>query len=216
VSGRVVEVVVRRSARARRARIVVDWERNVEVVLPRRAPAATVERLLDEHGAWLERQLSKGEPESRLGLQRDDVVWLGGMALPRPDVADLGAWYRDQARVDLERAAAHEAKRLGLAYGRLAIRDQRTRWGSCSTRGTLSFNWRLVLAPSAVLSYVVVHELCHLRRHDHSRAFWRLVHQARPTYAGERAWLAAHGRELLAYRVPGWPTAGRHSTATGR
>jgi predicted metal-dependent hydrolase len=203
--GREVEVAVRRSARARRARIVVDAQQNVEVVLPQRAPLATVERLLAEHREWLERQLAKPAAEFRLGLQRDDVVWLGGMALPRPRVADLGRWYREQARADLERAAARESVRLRVGYRRLSVRDQRTRWGSCSTRGSLSFNWRLVLAPPAVLAYVVVHELCHLRRHDHSRAFWRLVEEARPTYREERVWLAEHGRELLAYRVPATP-----------
>jgi predicted metal-dependent hydrolase len=216
VGGQEVEVAVRRSARARRARVVVDPERNVEVVLPRNAAAAVAERLLVEHSGWLARQLAKPPAELRLGLQRDDVVWLGGMALPRPPVVDLERWYREQARADLGREAAREAARLGLEFERLAIRDQRTRWGSCSARGTLSFNWRLVLAPPAVLSYVVVHELCHLRRHDHSRAFWRLVEEARPTFRAERAWLAEHGRELLAYRVPAWPTAGRPSIATAR
>jgi predicted metal-dependent hydrolase len=202
VGGREIEVAVRRSARARRPRIVVDWQRNVEIVLPRRSPPAAVDRLLADHRGWLERQLARPRAELRLGLQRDDVVWLGGMALPRPGVADLGRWYREQARIDLERTAERESRRLGLGYRRLTVRDQRTRWGSCSTRGNLSFNWRLVLAPPAVLSYVVVHELCHLRRHDHSRAFWRLVEEARPTYREERGWLAEHGRELLAYRVP--------------
>ena len=202
VGGREVEVAVRRSTRARRVRIVVDAQRRVEIVLPRRAPLAAVERVLAEHREWLERQLARPTRGFALGLQRDDVVWLGGMALPRPGVADLGCWYREQARTDLERAAERESARLGLGYRRLTVRDQRTRWGSCSTRGTLSFNWRLVLAPPAVLAYVVVHELCHVRRPDHSRAFWRLVAEARPTYREERAWLAEHGGELLAYRVP--------------
>jgi predicted metal-dependent hydrolase len=202
VQGREVEVAVRRSARARRARIVVDWHGAVEIVLPKRAPAGAVDRLLAEHRAWLERQLAKPPARFHLGLQRDDVVWLGGLALPRPDVPDLGTWYREQARGDLERTAAREAGRLEVEYRSLFVRDQRTRWGSCSTRGTLSFNWRLVLAPPAILAYVVVHELCHLLRHDHSGTFWRLVERARPSYREERAWLAAHGRELLAYRVP--------------
>ena len=95
--------------------------------------------------------------------------------------------------------AETEAARLGLAYASIQIRDQRTRWGSCSPRGTLTFNWRLVLAPHAVLDYVVVHELCHLREANHGPAFWRLVEQARPGYKVPRAWLRRHGHELLAY-----------------
>ncbi|MDQ3823259.1 MAG: M48 family metallopeptidase, partial [Actinomycetota bacterium] len=94
-----------------------------------------------------------------------------------------------------------EAARLGVAYERIAIRDQRTRWGSCSRRGTLSFNWRLVLAPTGVLEYVVVHELCHLREPNHSRRFWALLESARPGYRAERQWLRRHGWELLAYRA---------------
>jgi predicted metal-dependent hydrolase len=113
----------------------------------------------------------------------------------------------------------HEGTQLEIGYASIAIRDQRTRWGSCSPRGALSFNWRLVLAPPEVLAYVVVHELCHRLRHDHSRAFWRLVEGAWPTYCEERAWLDEHGAELLAYRPPlsslTW-SGGRASTATAR
>jgi predicted metal-dependent hydrolase len=135
-------------------------------------------------------------------LQRDDVVWIGGLALPLPQLPALDAWYREQARAELKRVADHEAARLGVTYTRLSIRDQLTRWGSCSKTGALSFNWRLVLAPSAILTYVVVHELCHRIHHDHSAAFWSAVAAARPTFREERTWLAEHGHELLAYRVP--------------
>jgi predicted metal-dependent hydrolase len=111
-------------------------------------------------------------------------------------------WYRDQARTEIERALAHESKRLKIDYASVTIRDQRTRWGSCSKDGALSFNWRLILTPAAILQYVVVHELCHRVRHDHSPEYWQVVAQARPTYAEERHWLGEHGAEVLAYRVP--------------
>jgi len=93
----------------------------------------------------------------------------------------------------------NEAPRLRVGVTRIAIRDQRTRWGSCSSRGTLSFNWRLVLAPLEVAEYVVVHELCHLQEPNHSPRFWQLVAAARPGYPDERRWLAEHGWELQAY-----------------
>ena len=96
--------------------------------------------------------------------------------------------------------ADEEAPALGVEPERIQIRDQRTRWGSCSTRGTLSFNWRLVLAPFDVLDYVVVHELCHLREPNHSRRFWTLVEQRRPGWRAQRDWLHEHGPELLAFR----------------
>jgi predicted metal-dependent hydrolase len=193
---------VRVSRRARRARIVVDGQRRVEVVVPPGTSASAVEALLVRHASWLERQLAKPPLPFRLGLQRDDCVWIGGEPRPLPGVPELGRWYREQARAETLRLARHGAGRLGVAYGAVTIRDQRTRWGSCSPRGTLSINWRLILAPCSILAYVVAHELCHLVRRDHSAAFWRLVAGLRPGYEEERRWLDEHGHELLAYRVP--------------
>ena len=106
---------------------------------------------------------------------------------------------RARARALVHELAVFEAPRLGVSFQRIAIRDQRTRWGSCSSRGTLSFNWRLVLAPLEVAEYVVVHELCHLREPNHSPRFWQLVADARPGYRDQRRWLGDHGWELLAY-----------------
>jgi predicted metal-dependent hydrolase len=202
IGGRVVEIPVRISPRARKLTIHVDAHHNVEIVVPKRTTQDEIDALLFEHRAWLERQLSKPKKQFHLGLQRDDVVWIGGLALRTPRVASLDRWYREQAREEITRVVEHEAKRLDVTYTRLSIRDQRTRWGSCTRAGSLSFNWRLVLAPSAVLSYVVVHELCHRIRHDHSPEFWALVAESRPTYTEERAWLHEHGPELLAYEVP--------------
>src|SRR5262249_41341675 len=151
---------------------------------------------------WLERQLARPPRPLRLGLQRDDCVWVGGIARPLPRVASLERWYRGRARAEAEKLAAEGARRLGVRHGRPSVRDQRTRWGSCSTKGTLSFNWRLILAPRAVFAYVVAHELCHLVRHDHSPSFWDVVGTLRPGFEHERRWLSEHGHELLAYRVP--------------
>ena len=190
------------SRRARRLSIHVDPLRNAEIVVPPRTSADEIDRLLFEHRAWLERELSKPPKIFHLGLQRDDVAWIGGLALPLPVVSSLASWYREQARAEITRVVEREAARLEVTYTRVTIRDQQTRWGSCSKGGALSFNWRLVVAPQAVLTYVVVHELCHRIRHDHSPEFWELMAHARPTYRSERDWLAEHGPELLAYRVP--------------
>ena len=202
IGGRAVEIPVRVSRRARKLSIHVDVLRNVEIVVPPRTSQEDVDRLLFEHRAWLERELAKPAKTFHLGLQRDDVVWIGGLALPTPPMPSLELWYREQARVEVTRVVEHEARRLDVTYTRVTIRDQSTRWGSCSKGGALSFNWRLVVAPSAILTYVVVHELCHRVRHDHSPEFWEAVGSARATYKEERDWLAEHGPELLAYRVP--------------
>ncbi len=90
----------------------------------------------------------------------------------------------------------HYAPMLGVHPGKISIRDQKTRWGSCSSSGTLSFNWRLILAPPQVLDYVVVHELSHMRQMNHSKAFWSTVESIMPDYKQWDQWLKDHGKEL--------------------
>lgn len=87
-------------------------------------------------------------------------------------------------------------KQTNLPYVNITIREQKTRWGSCSSSGTLSFNWRLMLAPPRILDYVVVHELCHFKYMDHSKEFWSLVESVLPDYRERRKWLKEHGNEL--------------------
>jgi predicted metal-dependent hydrolase len=176
-----VEVV--RSPRARRWRLEVPWEAPVRLTVPRFMSAAEVERVLAERRTWIAEQRRAQVP--RLGLEPSAV-------------SESEA--RLAARELCSALAEEEAGRIGVAYARIRIGDPRTRWGSCSPAGTLSFNWRLVLAPFEVLDYVVVHELCHLRVPDHSRRFWALVERHRPRWRQPRAWLREYGAELLAFR----------------
>lgn len=108
----------------------------------------------------------------------------------------LETWYRRHARTVFDERLAACNMRYGFRYGRVAIKKQKSRWGSCSRQGNLNFNWRLLLAPLSVLDYVVVHELCHLKELNHSPRFWQLVALACPDYAAQRAWLRRHGRGL--------------------
>ena len=108
---------------------------------------------------------------------------------------------RTGARELVSALAEEEAALIGVAYRRIRIGGQRTLWGSCSPGGTLSFNWRLVLAPAEVLDYVVVHELCHLRVPNHSRDFWGFVEGRRPHWRDQRDRLREHGPELLAFKA---------------
>lgn len=105
--------------------------------------------------------------------------------------------YKEAARTYIPKRAAYFQTLTGGSYSRISIRDQKTRWGSCSSKGTLSFNWRLMLAPPVILDYVVVHELCHLTHMNHSPAFWQAVEKVYPDYKSARKWLKDHGSELV-------------------
>lgn len=117
----------------------------------------------------------------------------GTQAPPRQLVVP---WLKAQARLSIEAAVRQQAARMGVTHKTISIRDQRTRWGSCSNQGSLSFNWRLVMAPPAVLAYVVVHELAHRRQQNHSKAFWQVVAHFYPDYKAARAWLRANSSLL--------------------
>jgi predicted metal-dependent hydrolase len=176
-------IEIRRSARARRWRLEAPWGGPVRLVAPQRMSRSEIERVLDDKRGWIERQRRRQVP--RLGLEAIVISEAEG---------------RNRARRLVSELAAEEAGRIGVSYRRIRIGAQRTLWGSCSPRGTLSFNWRLVLAPPEVAGYVVVHELCHLRIPNHSRSFWTLLEQHRPHWRGQRAWLREHGPELLSFR----------------
>ena len=91
----------------------------------------------------------------------------------------------------------HYAGLMNVQYGRITIRNQKTRWGSCSSKGNLNFNCLLMLAPDEVVDYVVIHELCHLIEMNHSKAFWKQVEQMMPDYKKHRKWLKDHGNEIM-------------------
>jgi predicted metal-dependent hydrolase len=230
VAGTVYAVRLRQSQRAHSIRITVAAGRPVEVVLARGMGESEALAFLLEKRDWLAAKTAElhGRPHNALGLDRPGVVWVGGEAIPverregpKPSArldrgcllvggpkeaapAAIERWYRREARLHIGEAVHAEARALGVRPGRLSIRDQRTRWGSCSPSGSLSFSWRLLLTPPAVLDYVVVHELCHLEVLDHSRRFWRMVEQARPDWRAQRDWLREYGPEIGDYRpLPG-------------
>lgn len=105
-------------------------------------------------------------------------------------------WYRTQAREVFTMRAAEYGKIMGLQHKALRISSARTRWGSCSSLGTLSFTWRLVLAPLPIIDYVVVHELAHLKEANHSKRFWQIVKSILPDYGERLTWLRANGHLL--------------------
>jgi predicted metal-dependent hydrolase len=212
-----------RSPRARRTRLSVGPEHRVRVVVPKRTRIADVAQLLEPHSGWILRQLDRlASVESRtvrvahgqslpykgklLLLQASvaarDVVRFDGDALwvefraqtPLIDVVE--SWYRERARESIREKVAEWSGGMGVRPGKISIRDQRTRWGSCSSHAGLSFNWRLVMAPSDVMEYVVIHELAHIAVPNHGKEFWAVLQGHCPRYLEHKRWLREHGPEL--------------------
>jgi predicted metal-dependent hydrolase len=127
---------------------------------------------------------------------RDRVVVHVPMSNDPPLGEVLENSFRNRAKEVFNRRAQALAGLLGVRPKRIQVRNQKTRWGSCTGCGTLTFNWRLLLAPPAVLDYVVVHELCHLRHPHHGRGFWKMVGRFCPTFESHRTWLRENGALL--------------------
>jgi predicted metal-dependent hydrolase len=213
-----ISYTIRRSARARRVRVNVHPHAGVEVVLPVRASERAAASAVAELRPWIERRLGEAQAlRLRLAQRAGTVPYLGDtltlVAQPgRTRVHRLGdrllvpdgdaqpaleRWYRRAARREIATRLDRATALAGTRYGDLVIRGQRTRWASCSASGRMSFNWRLLLAPSSVLDYVVWHEVCHLEVMDHSPRFWALLERRCPDYRGERAWLTRNGPTLV-------------------
>jgi predicted metal-dependent hydrolase len=213
-----IPYTVRRSERARRVRVTVDAQRGVEVVLPARAREREAAAAVAELRPWIERRLHEAAAvRERVRARAGTVPYLGtvlrlvpeagrtrvhrrgdALHVPAGDPAPaLERWFRREARVQLEPRVAEARAALGRPGCELTVRNQRTRWGSCSSSGALSFNWRLLLAPEQVLDYVVWHEACHLVVMDHSPRFWALLEHHRPGYREQRRWLRRHGATLV-------------------
>lgn len=213
-----IDYAVRRSTRARRVRVTVALEGTVEVVLPARAPARAAAHAVRELTPWIERQRSRAAAtRATVAARGASLPYLGATLrlVPEPGrsrvhrrndallvpAADPGAalerFYRRSARAEVLPRLEAACAVLGRPHAGLTIRGQRTRWASCAASGAMSFNWRLLLAPAAVLDYVVWHEACHLVHRDHSPAFWALVAHHFPGWREQRDWLRRHGATLV-------------------
>ena len=228
-----IPYAVRRSDRARYARIVVDAS-GVEVVVPRNMPVRDVAPFVARKQPWIERTLRRYR-QARVDGAAPEVDLRDGGTVPylgrplalrvrvepgrvRPHVAlreaagelrvsvgrsgsdalreALERWYRRRARAEVAARLEAAVARAGTSYSSLTIRGQRTRWASCSDRGGMSFNWRLLLAPEAILDYVVEHEVAHLEVMGHSKRFWAIVARRCPDYREHERWLRRYGSTL--------------------
>jgi len=222
IDGVPIAVSFRRNPRARRL-ILRMSEEGVTVTLP---PGSSEHAGLEfaRHAGWIRRQLARRPaplpfaPGNRVPVRgtphvieqatgrRGGVKVTGGpeprlvVAADLPHVARrIGDWLKAEARRDLGSASGAHAEAMGTHYRRLSIRDQASRWGSCSSNGHLSYCWRLILAPAFVLDYVAAHEVAHLIEMNHSPRFWALVRAHAPRADEARRWLRTHGPGLHSY-----------------
>ena len=154
----------------------------VQVRCPKKATDSEVRRIVADKADWIQMQLSKLASKP---------------ALPTLTAEQIRA-LAQQAKAHLPKRVAYFAARIGVTYGRITIRNQTSRWGSCSGKGNLNFNCLLMLAPASVQDYVVVHELCHRKEMNHSVRFWAEVEKIVPDYKIQRAWLKENGGALIA------------------
>jgi predicted metal-dependent hydrolase len=221
---RVFPVVVRRSAQARRYTLRIKTAtREAVLTMPMRGSMATARDFALRHGGWLAARflklpdmvdfcdgatvplrgvphLVRHQPGSRGG------VWIDGGLDGQPVIAIAGEaaflsrrlrdFLKREARKDIEAAARRHAAALGVSIKRISIKDTTSRWGSCAADGSLSFSWRMVLAPPFVLDYLAAHEVAHRREMNHSTRYWRVVESLYPDYERAEAWLKRHGGEL--------------------
>jgi len=203
--------------------LILKPDGSLVVRAPLHATDQKIARILSEKQDWIEKKRAKlrqHQPQPKLyqpgerflflgqrypleivDRQREALTLNGSFRLRRDRLenapAVFEAWYRAQARQMIPLKVAHFAGLHGFQYKAIRITGARTRWGSCGSKGTLNFSWRLMMAPPSVVEYVMVHELCHLRQHNHSKAFWSLVESILPEYRQHQKWLKANGRALV-------------------
>ena len=211
-----IDVTLRNSARAKRLSLRVSrLDGRVTLTLPQRTPHREGIAFLRSKEDWLRGHLGQLSPTVSVALgisvpYRGTQLPIAGADGRRATIAADGiivnagkptgpqvkALFRQKARDALAQASDRYARTVGQTYSRLVMRDTRSRWGSCSSQGTLMYSWRLIMAPSAVLDYVAAHEVAHLVEMNHQPAFWAIVAQLCPDYQVHRAWLRAHGDSL--------------------
>jgi predicted metal-dependent hydrolase len=208
---------IRRSDRARRVRVTVEPDGAVAVTLPRRATRRDAADAVVELRPWIERRRrALSSAQAAIATPPGTLPYLGGLLEVRPEPGRTRAhrrgdvllvpatdplpaierWYRRRARAEVLPRLDAACARAGTRHTGLTIREQRTRWASCSSRGRMSFNWRLLLAPPEILDYVVEHEVCHLEILDHSPRFWALLERRVPGWREHARWLRRYGPAL--------------------
>ena len=223
-------VRMRRHRQARRYTLRIHAAtREVVLTMPPRGSLKEAKEFAQKHGGWIATRLGRlpeampfahgmmlplrGETASHCASARRARHGVDETAIGRPAAAlrrrraphvdrRVKDFLKREAKRELETASRRYAERIGARIKRVAVRDQSSRWGSCSTNGALSFSWRLILAPAFVLDYLAAHEVAHLVEMNHSPRFWRLVERIYPGFERAKAWLDVHGTDLHRYGLP--------------
>lgn len=222
-AGQTYRVALKRLAASRRFTLRVRAaSRDVLLTMPARSSLKSACEFAERNAAWIGARLARlprpiafapGEATPLRGIEHRivhrpgerGVVWTAAGAEgplicvsgEKPHIARrVGDFLKREARRDFEAAVARHCAKLGLAPPRVSLRDTSSRWGSCSSRGSLNFSWRLIFAPSFVLDYLAAHEVAHLRHMNHSPAFWKTARGLFSEVERAESWLKAHGASL--------------------
>jgi predicted metal-dependent hydrolase len=230
IDGDLLPLMLKRNARARRMILRLDRKgRGVVLTIPTRASRQRALEFARSHSHWIRSRLSavpkpvpflpgaiiplRGVPHEirhtetlrgRVRLVQQEADAPGFVEVAGDPVhlsRRLRDWLKAESKKELLAASSAYAKAMAVTFHRISVRDQSSRWGSCSANGQLSYSWRLIFAPSFVLDYVAAHEVAHLAHMNHGAKFWALVARHCPDYQKARTWMKRHGKELHSYGV---------------
>lgn len=157
--------------------ITVQEEGTVLVKAPYQYPKKKIDAIVESKSDWIAERKEQQKNKKRFTLE---------------EITD----YKHTAKQVFPERINYYERLIGVQAGQIRIKDQKTRWGSCSSKGNINLNWRLILAPEEVMDYVIIHELCHLKEMNHSKAFWELVEQICPDYREQKRWLKENAHQL--------------------
>ena len=219
------EYQIVRRPRRKTAAIVIRPDNSVEVLAPPRMPVSLIHQFIDSKQQWVRKKLHErenrpsytpklflageqfhllGKPFTLVLQQEKRSVDMAGNKLlvshpnPQPEniSRQLTRWYRKQSETHFKQRCKHFAETIRVRPHSVAVKAYKSRWGSCHIDGRVYFNWRLIMAPEWIIDYVIVHELCHLIHHNHSKTYWQLVESTMPDFRNAKSWLKLHGHTL--------------------
>lgn len=220
-----IQVAIRKSARASKIALKISPVKGVELVVPNHISIKKAIDFLKEKEDWTLQKAHENKINEKIVVQEGlDIKIMGKLYTIEHDESLRGVtriednkiivpgdkgllghklfrFLKELAKKEITQRAKIDAEKIGKKFQKITVRDTTTRWGSCSSKGNLSFSWRLIFAPSEVMQYVISHEVAHLSEMNHSRNFWKIVESIYPRHKDARRWLKDHGSKLHSYTV---------------